>query len=199
MRVSHVAADDHHAVAQLKVLVAARRRIGPQAALVAGHGRRHAQPRVAVDVVGADQRAGQLVERVVVLGQQLAGNVERHAVGAVFANALGKHGGGVLQCGVPIGHAARQPFAQAQLRVQRPCFDVAGQVQARTFAAQLAEVRRVLGIAADAENALPVMLDQHPAADAAIAAGGCRHLSALDGQAGHAQAAGVAAGLPNIR
>jgi hypothetical protein len=37
------------------VLVAARRRVGAERLLVAGHRRRHAQTRVGIDVVGADQ------------------------------------------------------------------------------------------------------------------------------------------------
>ncbi|KPW97855.1 hypothetical protein ALO50_200135 [Pseudomonas syringae pv. cerasicola] len=44
VRVGHVAADDHHAIAQFDIFIAARRCVGAQAALVAGHGRRHAQP-----------------------------------------------------------------------------------------------------------------------------------------------------------
>ncbi len=44
VRVRHVTADDHHAVAQFDIFVAAGRCIGTQAALVASHGRGHAQP-----------------------------------------------------------------------------------------------------------------------------------------------------------
>ncbi len=117
----------------------------------------------------------------------------------MFANGLGKHIGRVFQCGIPMGDAARQAFAQAQFRVQRAGFDVAGQVQARAFAAQLAEVGRVLRIAADAENMLAVMFDQYAAAHAAIAAGRCRDPRGVKGKAVHAQAACAAAGLPNIR
>ena len=67
---------DHPGLAD--ILVTARRRIGPQGLLVAGDGRRHAQPRIGIDVIGADQPLGQLVEDIVVLGHQLAGDVESH-------------------------------------------------------------------------------------------------------------------------
>ena len=88
---SHVGADDQYAIALLDVFVIAWRRIGTQAAFVAHHRRAHAQARVAVDIVGADQGAGQLVEGVVVLGQQLAADIEGHAVRAVFANGFGEY------------------------------------------------------------------------------------------------------------
>ena len=80
-----IGADDEDAVGVVDVLVAARRRIGAQRLLVAGHRAAHAQARVAVDVVGADQALGELVEDVVVLGQQLAGDVEADRVRAVLA------------------------------------------------------------------------------------------------------------------
>ncbi|MNO77934.1 hypothetical protein D3C76_690570 [compost metagenome] len=151
--VGHVAADDHHAIAQLQVFVAAGRGVGTQAALVADHRRGHAQARIAVDVVGAYQGTRQLVEGVVVLGQQLPGNVERHAVRAMFGNGRGKHAGGVIEGGIPIGAVAGQAFTEAQFGVQRPRRQVAGQVQGRTLAAQFAEIGRVRRVAADAEDA----------------------------------------------
>ncbi|MNS49083.1 hypothetical protein D3C72_816770 [compost metagenome] len=89
----------------------------------------------------------------------------------MLGNGLGEHVGSVFQCRIPIRSAARQAFAQTQFRVQRAGCQVAGQVQGRAFAAQFAEVGRVRRIAADAEDALAVMLDQHAAADPAITAG----------------------------
>ena len=128
--VSHVAANDQHAVAELNVFVVTRWCVGTQAAFVADHCGRHAQPRIAVDIVGADQCSGQFVECVVVLGQQLPGNVKRNAVRAVFAKGVSEHVGSMVKRCVPIGDAARQGFTQAQFRVQRPSRQVAGQVQA---------------------------------------------------------------------
>ena len=80
----------------VEVVVAARRRVGAERRLVAGDRARHAQARVGVDVVGADEALGELVEDVVVLGQELAGDVERDGVGAVLAmrggEAVGERG-----------------------------------------------------------------------------------------------------------
>lgn len=110
MGVGHVTADDHHAVAQLQVFVAAGRGVGAEAALVAHHGGGHAQPRIAVDIIGAHQCPGELVEGVVVLGQQLAGDVERHAVRAVLGDGLGEDAGGVIQGAVPVGTGRASPL-----------------------------------------------------------------------------------------
>ena len=178
MCVGHIAADDHHAIAQLQVFIAARRRIGAQASFVADHGRGHAQPRIAVDIVGAHQRPGQFVEGVVILGQQLPRDIKRHAVGAVLGDGGGEHIGRVIKGAVPVAATTGQCLAQAQLRVQRTGIEVAGQVQGRAFAAQLAIVGRMRRIAADAENTLAIMFDQHAAADPAVAAGGGGDLAA---------------------
>ncbi len=101
MRPRRVAAHDEQAVGVLQVVVAGRRRVGAQRLLVAGHGAAHAQARVGVDVVGADQALGELVEDVVVLGQQLAGHIEADRVRAVVADHLRELAGGVVERGVP--------------------------------------------------------------------------------------------------
>ena len=62
--------------ASLEVLVAAGHHVGAEGAACGRRPRRHAQPRVGVDVGGADEALHQLVGDVVVLGQQLAGDVE---------------------------------------------------------------------------------------------------------------------------
>ncbi|MCY1185992.1 hypothetical protein D9M73_268190 [compost metagenome] len=90
----------------------------------------------------------------------------------MFGDGFGEDAGSVIKGRVPIGAAAGQALAEAQFRIQRSGREVTGQVQGRTLAAQFAEVGRVGRIAVDAEDALAVMLDQHAAADSAIAAGG---------------------------
>ncbi|MNZ80104.1 hypothetical protein D3C78_987310 [compost metagenome] len=89
----------------------------------------------------------------------------------MFGNGAGKHVGGVVEGGVPIGAAARQAFAQPQLGVQRAGSEVAGQVQGRALAAQLAKIGRVRRVAADTEDLLAVMFDQYAAAYAAVTTG----------------------------
>ena len=87
MRPRGVRSGDEKTARVIDIVVARGRRIGAKRRLVTGDGARHAEPRIRVDVVGADESLGELVEDVIVLGQELTGNVERDAVGAVVANA----------------------------------------------------------------------------------------------------------------
>ena len=90
----------------------------------------------------------------------------------VFGDGFGEHIGRVFQGGVPVSAGAGQAFAQPQFRVQRTGSKIASQVQARTLAAQLAEVGWMARVATDAEDLRAIMLDQHAATDPAVAAGG---------------------------
>ena len=72
VRPGRVAADNENASGLRNVVVTSGRRVGAQGHFVAGHGAAHAQARVAVDVVRAQQSFDQFVENVIVLGQQLA-------------------------------------------------------------------------------------------------------------------------------
>ena len=98
-------------VGVVDVLVACRRRVAAERLLVARHRARHAQPRIGVDVVGADEPLGELVEDVVVLGQQLAGHVERDAVGTVLADALRRTGRRPRRARRPTRRVRRTAFA----------------------------------------------------------------------------------------
>ena len=78
--------EQQEAVGERDVGVRRRRAVEAERAAVAGDRRGHAQARVGVDVVRAEKALGELVDRVVVLGQQLAGDVERDRVGAVLVD-----------------------------------------------------------------------------------------------------------------
>ena len=80
-----VGADEDHEVGEFEILVAAGHGVAAERALVAGDRRGHAQPRIGVDVGGADEALHQLVGDVIVLGQQLAGDIEGDRVRPVLA------------------------------------------------------------------------------------------------------------------
>jgi len=161
-----------------EVVVAARRRVGAERRLVAGNRARHAQARVGVDVVGADQALGKLVEDVVVLGQELARDVESDRVGAVRGDRRGEAFGGEVKRRVPADRLRRRAARGTQLRLQQPGLHRhrvrRRQVQRAALAAQAPEVGRVIGVAANAGDRPGGGLDDHAAADAAIRAGGPR-------------------------
>ena len=87
-----IGADQHHEIGKLQVVVALRHHVGAEGAAVAGDRGGHAQARVGVDVRRADEALGQLVGDVIVLGQQLAREIEGDRLGAV-RGADGARGG----------------------------------------------------------------------------------------------------------
>ncbi len=175
MRISRIGADDEHHLGQVDILVAGRRRIGAQRLLVAGHRAGHAQARIGIDIVGADQALGELVEDVVILGQQLAGNVEADAVRAMLGDGIGEFFRHEIEAGIPGGALARGIALRAQFRMKRARLllqqGAGRQVQRAALGAQAAEVGRVLGIALHAQHLPAVGFDDHAAAHAAVAAG----------------------------
>ena len=75
-----VRADEHQQIGLVEIVVAAGHHVLAEGATVAGDRRGHAQPRIGVDVGRADEALHQLVGDVIVLGQQLAGEIERDRV-----------------------------------------------------------------------------------------------------------------------
>ncbi len=120
VRKRRIGPGNEHALGVLQIVVARRRCVCAQGLFVARHGAAHAQARVGVDVVGADQALGQLVEDIVVLGQQLARHVETHRVRAMGLQGLGKGARGPVQRIAPrdgMGHSAA---LGAQQGLQQP-------------------------------------------------------------------------------
>ncbi len=79
-----IGAEGDQAIGVFEIVIAAGRAVGTEGALVAGHRRGHAQRGVAVVVVGADQPARELAERVELLGHDLAGGDDGEGVAAVL-------------------------------------------------------------------------------------------------------------------
>ncbi len=85
-----VGTGDEDQVGEIDIFVTRRRRIGAERELVASDGRGHAQARIGIDVVRADQTLGEFVEDIIVLGEQLPGNVKAYRIRAVLFDAIGK-------------------------------------------------------------------------------------------------------------
>jgi hypothetical protein len=114
--------------------------------------------------------ARQLVEDVVVLGQELPGDVESHRVGAVRADDRGKALGGHRQRIVPRYRCGRKGTVRTKQRLRGPTGAHGSQVQRVALGAQAAKIGWVVGIAAHADDPLAGRLYDHPAAGAAVAA-----------------------------
>ena len=134
------------------VIKTGRRGVRAKGQLVARHGRGHAKPGIRVDVVGADQALGQLVEDVVVLGEELAGDVERHRVRAVLLNDFGEFVRRVAEGRRLRGAFTGLVFGQADLRVEHPVGARGTEVERRALGAEVPEVGRVVRVAPGAGN-----------------------------------------------
>ncbi|MNI50820.1 hypothetical protein D3C73_1055090 [compost metagenome] len=69
MRPRGIRSHQHHQIATLDIFIAAGHHVGTQRPLIAGHRRRHAKPRVGIDIGRTDKTFHQLVGRVVIFRQ----------------------------------------------------------------------------------------------------------------------------------
>ncbi len=169
----HVRARDHDEIRVIEVLVAGGRRIGPEGRHVARHRRGHAQPRIRVHVVRADHALRELVEDVIVLGEQLPREIEGHAVRAMAGDRPGEALGGMVERRIPRDARAWQRTCRAQFRVEcSPACACDRQMQRAALRAEPPEVRRVRGVPAHGRDAPGLARHDDAAADAAVGAGG---------------------------
>ena len=176
VRPGRVGADDEQRVRVVHVVIAGRGRVSAQREFVASHRAAHAQAGVGVDVVGAQQPLGQLVEDVIVFGEQLPADVKPHGVGAMRLHDAGQFLAGKVECAVPAHGRGRALAFQTAHRLQQPRLagdlGAGGQGQRAAFAAQAAQVGRVLGVTAHPGDLAAFGLDDHTAAHAAVGTGG---------------------------
>ena len=147
-----VRAEDQHVVGSVDVRVRRRRAVAPEGAGVSGDRRGHAQPRVRVDVVGGEESLRELVGDVVVLGEQLARDVERNRVWPVLASDPLERPGEITGDLAP---AALPPALLAPLAPKRHGRAVGGGQrlgQRERLAAGRAAVDRVQRIAFDLQD-----------------------------------------------
>ncbi len=166
-----VGADQHQQVGLVEIVVAAGHGVGAEGAAVAGHRGRHAQPRIGIDIGAADESLHQLVGDVIVLGQQLAGQIERDRVRAVALDDVREAMRDMVERVAP-GHPLHGSLAAADHRMQQPVFEPERFTERRALRAQPAEIGGMLGIARDRRTAAAVGRRHDAAADAAIGAGG---------------------------
>ena len=143
-----VRADEHDEIGGVEIVVGAGHGVGAEGAAMAGHRGRHAQPRIGVNVGRADEALHQLVGDVIVLGQELAGKIERDRVGAVaLDDALEAVGDAVERVGpgnareAAVGlpqHGMEQAFGEAERLAER-----------RALGAEAAAIGGMVAVAGD--------------------------------------------------
>src|SRR5260370_29655580 len=132
---------------------------------MARNGGGHAEARVRVDIRRADKTLHQLVGDVVVLSQQLAGDVEGDRVGPVFGDSLRESRRDEIERLIP----ARKPAVNG--RREQPAVEADCLAERGSLGAEPAEVGRVLWIAAHGDRAVGPDFSEHAAAHPAIGAG----------------------------
>ena len=157
----------------VEILIAAGHGVGAERAAVAGDRRRHAQPRIGVDIGAADESLHQLVGDVIILGQQLPGQIERHRAGTVALDDMREAMRDMVERVAP-GHPLHGALAAADHRIEQPVLKAQRFAERRAFRAQPSEIGGMFGIARYRRAAAAVGRRQHAAADAAIGTGGAR-------------------------
>ncbi|VWC39015.1 hypothetical protein BST28156_06867 [Burkholderia stagnalis] len=168
--IGHVRADHEEQVRAIEVLVRARRAVRAERQLVAAARARHAQARVRLDPVGADEALRQLVDEVLRLDRHLAGHVERQRVRAVRIEHRAQAAAGF---GDRVAHRQRHEVVLARVAHERalePPGFAQRDVRRRAFRAEPPEVGRMVGVAGHLDDLALLDVQHHPAADAAVGA-----------------------------
>ena len=145
-----VRADQHDEIGKLEILVAAGHGVGAEGAAMAGDRRGHAQARIGVDVGRADEPLHQLVGDVVVLGQQLARDVEGDGIRAVLGDRLARRSRRRRSSA-----SSQSTRRAADFGMEQPVLQPERLGERRALRAQPPEIGRMVGVAADARPRRP--------------------------------------------
>ena len=166
-----VGADQHDEIGLVEIGIGAGNGVRAEGAPVAGDRRRHAQARIGVDIGRADEALHQLVGDVVVLGQQLPGEIERDRVGPVAVDDVLEAAGHAIERIIP-ACARQRSIGLPQHGMQEPRIERQRFAERGALRAGAALVRRMRRVAGDGGAAAAIRLRDQAAADAAIGAGG---------------------------
>ena len=132
-----IGADQDQQVGLFQVFIATGNGVAAEGALVADDAGGHAQPRIGIDIGGADKALRELVDDVIVLGEKLARDVEGHRIRPVLADRLAEAVGDMAKRGIP----ARRLSVDHGL--EQASFETDGFGQRRSLRAQPAEIGRM--------------------------------------------------------
>ena len=159
-----VRSDEDDDVGLVEIVIASGHHVRAKGATMASDRRRHAQPRIGVDVGRTEEPLHQLVGDVIVLGQQLTGEIHGDRLRPVRLERCGKaRRDGVERARPGRAHAMNGRMEQPGLGAERLA-------QGRALDAQSSGVGGMIAVAGDRRAALPVRRRDNAAADAAIGA-----------------------------
>ena len=191
-----VGADEQDQIRIVQIGIGARHRILAEGAGMRRHCAGHAKPGIGVDIAGADEALGQLVGDVVILGKELAGDVEGHAVRPMLRDRGAKPARHFTQRLVP-GNAGI-----ANHRMQQPPFQAHRFGKMRAFRTQPAAIGGMVRIPFYPQPAPFARFRPDAATHAAIRAGGAnarhplRRLAGSHADSALPRAAGISARHP---
>jgi len=136
-----VGADQHDEIGLLEIFVDARHDVGAEGAAMAGDGGRHAEPRIRVDISGADESLHQLVGDVIILREDLARHVEGDGIWTMTLDRPRKATRDEIERLRPC-----RPLA-ADFRIEEPVLEPERGAKRRALDAQPAEIGGMRGIA----------------------------------------------------
>jgi hypothetical protein len=135
-----VGAGQYHQVRQFQILVAAWHHILAEGTDMGGHRRGHAQTGIGIDIGAAEKTLPEFIGDVVVLSQQLPGEIERHALRPVLTNGVSQPLGQRIQRAVPV------TVATVDARAQQASLVAQGLVQGGALDAEPSGIGRVLSV-----------------------------------------------------
>ena len=169
MILRNVGADEQNHIGRLQVFICAGRTIAAEGSFVAGDCGGHAESGIAVVVVGAKAELHQLAQSIELLSHQLAGAYDAERFRPVLLLHLTKSLHESVDGFVPTNASELAIFAQQW--ILGAVFSVDCVVLGQAFGAELAEVDRVIGVAADADHFAVAHTQLHSAANRAVSAG----------------------------
>ncbi len=138
-----VRSDEQDQVGFFQIAIGTGDDVFAKGAVVCGNRTCHAQAAVGVDIGRTDEALHQLVGDIIILGQQLAGDIEGNAVRPVFGDGGFETVGNMRQCRVPIDPRA------TDFRIEQAPLQPDGFAQMRAFGAEPTEIGGVAFVALD--------------------------------------------------
>ncbi len=150
MTFGHVRADNQEAFGLLDVVVTRRRPVAAEGQLVGAGGAGHAQAGIGIHVVRADEPLGQLVENVLRLGGDLAGNVKGDGIRAMGPDDVAKFTGHVGERRIEARRLERPGAVGAELGRGQPVRGGDDFIDLGAFRTDAAQGRRMRLVTLDA-------------------------------------------------
>ena len=170
MTVGGIGADQQEAIGTIDVGVRRRRPVRAEGGFVAEGRRRHAQPRIGVEVVRAEKPFGELVGDVILLGRQLPGAVKRDGFRTMLVDDRAKTPGEIAHRLFPARALEVTVLAGSYVRIEQAVAGFQSFRQIDRFETEIAAARWMIRIALDASDRSRLNFRQKTAADTAIRA-----------------------------